>query len=80
MAKDGLGKWFGEKWVDISRKDQSGKHPPCGRDKADRSSKGYPKCRPKAEAAQMSPEKKKLAVRRKQSEPQGVGGKPTIVR
>ena len=26
----GLGKWFDEKWVDISRKDKSGKHPPCG--------------------------------------------------
>jgi len=79
MAKGGLGKWFGEEWVDISRKDKSGKHPPCGRDKADTSSKGYPKCRPKAEAARMSPEKKRLVVRRKRSQPQGVGGKPTIV-
>ena len=26
----GLGKWLDEKWVDISRKDKSGKHPPCG--------------------------------------------------
>ena len=26
----GLGKWFDEKWIDISRKDKSGKHPPCG--------------------------------------------------
>lgn len=80
MAKGGLGKWFGEEWVDISRKDASGKHPPCGRDEADTSSKGYPKCRPKAEAGSMSPAKKRLAVRRKRSREQGVGGKPTIVR
>lgn len=80
MAKGGLGKWFDEEWVDISRKDKSGKHPPCGRDKADTSSKGYPKCRPKAKAAKMSDEKKKLAVRRKRSKRQGIGGKPTFVR
>ena len=24
--------WFKEKWVDVSRKDKDGKHPPCGRD------------------------------------------------
>ncbi len=80
MAKGGLGKWFGEEWVDISRKDKGGKHPPCGRGEADTSSTGYPKCRPKAEAAGMSREKKRLAVRRKRSQPQGVGGKPTIVK
>lgn len=80
MAKGGLGKWFGEEWVDISRKDKSGKHPPCGRSEADTSSEGYPKCRPKAKAAAMSSEKKRLAVRRKRSKPQGVGGEPTIVK
>jgi hypothetical protein len=79
MAKGGLGKWFQEEWVDISRKDKSGKDAPCGRDKADTASAGYPKCRPKAEAQQMSAEARKLAVRRKRSKPQGVGGKPTIV-
>jgi hypothetical protein len=80
MAKGGLGKWFGEEWVDISRKGADGKHPPCGRSEADTSSAGYPKCRPKAQAAGMSREKKRLAVRRKRSQPQGVGGKPTIVK
>lgn len=80
MAKGGLGKWFKEEWVDISRKDASGKHPPCGRSKADTASAGYPKCRPKAEASRMSPTKKRLAVKRKRSQPQGVGGKPTIVK
>jgi|APGre2960657404_1045060.scaffolds.fasta_scaffold73888_3 hypothetical protein len=79
-GKGGLGKWFGEEWVDISRTKKDGTHPPCGRDEADTSSRGYPKCRPKAEAARMSPNKKRLAVRRKRRQPQGVGGKPTIVR
>jgi len=80
MAKGGLGKWFQEEWVDISRKDKSGKDAPCGRDKADTASAGYPKCRPKAEAQRMSAEARKLAVRRKRSKPQGVCGKPTIVK
>jgi hypothetical protein len=80
MAKGGLGKWFGEKWVDISRKDASGKHPPCGRGEADTSSAGYPKCRPAKKAAAMTPTQKKSAVARKRAKPQGVGGKPTIVK
>lgn len=79
MAKGGLGKWFGDKWVDISRKDAQGKHPPCGRDEADTKSAGYPKCRPSSEAQSMSPQKKRIAVKRKRSQPQGVGGKPTRV-
>ena len=40
-----LNRWFKEKWVDVSRT-KDGKHPPCGRSKANKSSKGYPKCRP----------------------------------
>ena len=32
--------WFKEKWVDVSRKDKDGKHPPCGRDDADKSKRG----------------------------------------
>jgi len=78
--KGGLGKWFGEKWVDVSRKDASGKHPPCGRNEADTSSKGYPKCRPAKVAAAMTPAQKKAAVVRKRAKPQGVGGKPTRVK
>ena len=66
----GLGKWFGEKWVDISRKDKSGKHPACGasakkgKRKGDQK-KAYPKCRPAAKAAAMSPELKKKATEQK---------------
>ena len=38
--KKNLNRWFKEKWVDVSRKDKDGKHPPCGRSKASKSSKG----------------------------------------
>lgn len=76
-----LKKWFDEEWVDISRTDRkTGKHPPCGRKEANLSSKGYPKCRPAAKAAAMTEGQKQAAVRRKRAKPQGVGGKPTIVK
>ena len=74
-----LRKWFKEKWVDISRKNPDGSHPECGRDEAKLSKKGYPKCRPKAKAAQMTKKEKSYAVRAKRSKRQGVGGKPTMV-
>ena len=80
--------WFKEKWVDVSRKDKDGKHPPCGRDDADKSSRGYPKCRPSKKvssktpktAGSMSAKEKKAATKRKRSKKQGVGGKPTMVK
>jgi len=74
-----LRKWFKEKWVDISRKNPDGSHPECGRDEAKLGKKGYPKCRPKAKAAQMTKKEKSYAVRAKRSKRQGVGGKPTMV-
>jgi predicted nucleotidyltransferase len=66
----GLGKWFGEKWVDVSRKDKSGKHPECGAssDKGKRKKShysAYPKCRPKSKASKMSDKEKKNATQRK---------------
>lgn len=68
-VKGELGKWFREKWVDISRKDKSGKHPPCGASADSKSRKGgqraYPKCRKKSVAAGMSKKEKKNAVARK---------------
>jgi len=87
LSKD-LRRWFKEKWVDVSRKDKDGKHPPCGRSDADTSSKGYPKCRPSKKVSDktpkttkgMSPKDKKAATRRKRNKPQGVGGKPTMVK
>jgi hypothetical protein len=48
-----LRRWFKEKWVDISRKDKSGKHPECGREDAD--SGAYPKCRPSKKVTKETP-------------------------
>jgi hypothetical protein len=87
ISKD-LRRWFKEKWVDVSRKDKDGKHPPCGRSEAKTDSRGYPKCRPSKKVSEdtpktsrsMSPKDKKAATRRKRSKPQGVGGKPTVVK
>lgn len=45
-AQAGLGKWFGEKWVDV----KTGK--PCGRSTGEK--RKYPACRPKAVASKIS--------------------------
>lgn len=87
LEKD-LRRWFKEKWVDVSRKNKDGSHPPCGRDEAKTDSKGYPKCRPSKKVSSKTPKTtkgmsqsdKKAATRRKRSKPQGVGGKPTMVK
>ena len=87
ISKD-LRRWFKEKWVDVSRKDKDGKHPPCGRGEAKTDSKGYPKCRPSKKVSSKTPttirgissKEKKAMTRRKRSKPQGVGGKPTMVK
>ena len=87
-VQKGLDRWFKEKWVDVSRKDKDGKHPPCGRSKAKTSSKGYPKCRPSVRvssktpktAGQMTSGQKRAATKRKRSKRQGVKGKPTVVK
>jgi hypothetical protein len=83
-----LNRWFKEKWVDVSRKDKDGKHPACGRSKANKSSKGYPKCRPSVKVSGKTPKtsgsmsegQKRAATKRKRAKKQGVGGKPTIVK
>ena len=83
-----LNRWFKEKWVDVSRKDKDGKHPPCGRSKANKSSKGYPKCRPSVKVSSKNPKtsgsmstgQKQAATKRKRAKKQGVGGKPTVVK
>lgn len=62
-SKGGLDKWFKEKWVDISKTNPDGSHPPCGRD--DASKGGYPKCRKVRVAAKMSDKQKKASVARK---------------
>jgi hypothetical protein len=59
MAKGGLGKWFGEKWVDV----KTGQ--PCGRSGAEKTSRGYPACRPQAAAQKLSAaEKKSMAAKK----------------
>jgi len=81
-TKGSLGKWLRQKWVDISRKDKKGKHPPCGASAGKKERKGgsakYPKCRPARSAAAMSKGEKRSAVvrKRKAGNP---GGKPTMV-
>lgn len=83
-----LNRWFKEKWVDVSRKNKDGKHPPCGRSKASKSSKGYPKCRPSVKVSSKTPKtsgsmssgQKQAATKRKRAKKQGVGGKPTVVK
>lgn len=82
-----LDEWFKEKWVDISRKDKSGKHPPCGREDADKGK--YPKCRPSKRVSsktpkttkEMSSKEKKKAVKdkrkteKKRNKPAGGGAR-----
>lgn len=60
-AKGGLGKWFGEQWVDI----KTGKA--CGRSGAEKSKRSYPACRPKAAASKMSAAEKRSMASRKTS-------------
>lgn len=62
----GLGKWFAERWVDISRPKKGGGYEPCGRGEAERGR--YPKCVPAAKAAAMTEAEKKSAVTRKRKE------------
>lgn len=62
MAKGGLGKWFGEKWVDV----KSGKE--CGRSGAEKSSRAYPACRP-AKAAKKLSSAEKTAMAAKKTGP-----------
>ena len=68
----GLGKWLKEKWVDISRKDDSGRHPKCGASakkdgRSKNQKKAYPKCRPESESLSMSSDEKKRAVSQKRN-------------
>jgi hypothetical protein len=61
--RGGLGKWFEEEWVDISRPKKGGGFESCGRGDAD--SGKYPKCVKKSTAMKMSAEEIDSAVRRK---------------
>lgn len=93
MVED-LGRWFKEKWVDVSRK-IDGKHPPCGRSSAngEKGRKGYPKCRPSKKVSKDTPkvassyskkEKKSMTTQKRSAEKKepkvGKGNKPTMTR
>ena len=81
MAKNGLDKWFKQKWVDIGSKKKDGSFAKCGRSKQKKDAKRkYPKCVPLAKATRMTESQRASAVRRKRAVAQGVGGKPTNVK
>ena len=80
MAKNGLDKWFKQKWVDIGSRKKDGSFAKCGRSKQKADSKRkYPKCVPLAKATRMTESQRASAVKRKRAKAQGVGGKPTNV-
>ena len=80
MSKNGLDKWFAQKWVDIGSKKKDGSFSKCGRSKQKKDAKRkYPKCVPLAKARRMTEGQRRSAVSRKRAVAQGVGGKPTNV-
>jgi len=87
-VSEDLRRWFKEKWVDVSKK-ENGKHPPCGRKEAD--GKSYPKCRPTKKISNDTPkiassydkdEKKAMTQQKRRAEKEdpkiGKGNKPTM--
>ena len=79
MAKNGLDKWFAQKWVDIGSKRKDGSFAKCGRSKQKADAKRkYPKCVPLAKATRMSDSQRASAVKRKRAAG-NTGPKPTNV-
>ena len=64
IVDESLRNWFQNKWVNIGKKDKSGKHPPCGTSGKKR---GYAKCVPASKAAGMTKKQKASATRRKRA-------------
>jgi hypothetical protein len=94
VLQEDLGRWFKEKWVEVSKK-VNGKHPPCGRSDADgeKGRKGYPKCRPSKKVSKDTPkvassydkkEKKAMTSQKRSAERKdpkiGKGNKPTMTK
>ena len=73
-VNEDLRNWFKQKWVNIGKKDKSGKHPECGTSGKKR---GYAKCVPASKARSMSKKEKESATRRKRTAQNkaGRGGK-----
>jgi len=63
-VNEDLRNWFKTKWVNIGKKDKSGKHPECG---TSGDKKGYAKCVPASKASSMSKKEKESATRRKRA-------------
>ena len=79
MAKNGLDKWFAQKWVDIGSKKKDGSFSKCGRSKQKADAKRkYPKCVPRSKANSMTAAQIRSAVQRKRAAG-NPGGKPTMV-
>ena len=79
MAKNGLDKWFKQKWVDIGSKRKDGSFAKCGRSKQKADAKRkYTKCVPLAKATRMSDSQRASAVKRKRAAG-NTGPKPTNV-
>ena len=74
IVDEDLRNWFKSKWVNIGKKDKSGKHPPCG---TSGDKRGYAKCVPASKAASMTKKEKESATRRKRAAQNkaGRGGK-----
>ena len=80
MSKNGLDKWFKQKWVDIGSKRKDGSFAKCGRSKQKKDAKRkYPKCVPLAKATRMPKGERASAVKRKRAAG-NTGPKPTNVR
>ena len=80
MAKNGLDKWFKQKWVDIGSRKKDGSFAKCGRSKQKADSKRkYPKCVPLAKATRMTKGERASAVKRKRAAG-NIGPKPTNVK
>lgn len=78
QARQGLRKWFDEKWVDLSRPLGPGRWAACGRAHAER--RAYPKCVPLKRALKMTSAQIKSAIRRKREvERRHRGGKTKLV-
>ena len=80
MAKNGLDKWFKQKWVDIGSKRKDGSYAKCGRSKQKADAKRkYPKCVPLEKATRMTKGERASAVKRKRAAG-NTGPKPTNVK
>ena len=70
IVNEDLRKWFKQKWVNIGKKDKSGKHPECG---TSGEKQAYAKCVPASKARSMSKKQKASATRRKRTAQQKAG-------